>query len=227
MASSRLSSRQITAQERLRALVTRGVSLIWQGLPGYDEDNVAQWLAAVLPLAMAANRQSVALTDAYIARVFGRQPLGLDPAMILAALRGGVDPKVLYRRPFVTVWTALSKGTPWEQAVSAGGARATETAAADVQLAQRATLQAVQDADPRIRGYQRVPDAGACPFCLNIAGAFVKSADAMPLHPHCGCTLEPVEDDVESTPTPADVAVNDHGELGLLLGDPSHDFTTL
>jgi hypothetical protein len=48
----------------------------------------------------------------------------------------------------------------------------------------------------------------------------------MPLHNHCGCSLEPVLDDVTPTPLPEGVAVHEHGELGLVLGDPAHDFTS-
>lgn len=43
-----------------------------------------------------------------------------------------------------------------------------------------------------IVGWRRVANAGACIYCQTLEGAFVKSADAMPMHPGCGCTLEPV-----------------------------------
>lgn len=224
---SRLADAQIAAQQRLRALVTRGVTGRWQSLAGYDEGDVDAFITAVVPFVAAANRQSVTLTDAYVARALGRQPLGVNVQDVLNSLRGDTTPDQLYRRPFVTVWTALSKATPYDQAVAAGLARATDIAAADVQMAQRAALQAVQDADPRIRGYQRAPDGGACSYCLMIAGAFVKDAAAMPLHPHCGCTLEPVEDDVAASSVPDGVAVHDHGELGPVLADPAHSFDSL
>ncbi len=226
MPSSPLADAQITAQERLRALVSRGVMLRWQGLPGYDEDDVDPFVSAVVPIVLAAQRQSVSLTDAYLARALGRAPLGVDAARIIGGLRGDTTPDQTYRRPFVNVWTALAKGVPFEQAVAAGLARATATAAMDVQLAHRSALQAVQDADPRIQGWQRVADGGACDFCLALDGAFMKSADVMPLHNGCGCGLEPLEQEVTPTAAPDDVAVHEHGELGPMLGSPDHDFTS-
>jgi hypothetical protein len=207
--------------------VSRGIALRWRGLPGYDEEDVAPFVAAVVPFVLAVNRQSVLLTDAYLAMAAGRQPLGIDAIRILGALRGAVTPDQLYRRPFVTVWTALSKTVPYEQAVLAGLARAMDIATADVQMTQRATMQAVQDAEPRIRGWQRVADANACAYCRMIDGAFVKRADVMPLHPGCGCGLEPQYVKVEPTPVPEGVAVHEHGELGPVIGSAEHDFTSL
>lgn len=224
--ASQLTEVQIAAQERLRALVQRGVELRWQTLAGFDEEDVGPWLAAVVPLVLAAQRQSVTLTDAYLARTLQRQPLGLPVSVILGALRGGVSPQIVYRRPFVHVWTALSKGTPYEQAVAAGLAHAKSSAAMDVQLAHRAALQAVHEREPRIRGWRRAADADACPYCLKLDGAFVKSAEAMPMHPGCGCGLEPAEREPKESPLPTGVAVHEHGEYGPTLADPSHDFTT-
>lgn len=224
---SRLSDAQIRVQERLRALVTRGIELRWQSLASYDEEDVQPWLAAVVPLVLAAQRQSVTLTDAYVARTLSRQPLGISPVAVIDALRGPTTPDEVYRRPFVHVWMALSKGTPYEQAVDAGLEQAKKAAQADVQMAQRAAMQTIQNRESRIRGWVREPDGDACEFCRAIAGAFVKSADAAPLHPGCGCTLVPVEQDWPVDPLPSSVAVYDHGELGPTLADPAHDHTIL
>lgn len=225
--ASPLVEAHIEAQRRLRELVSRAVRGLWVGLPGYDERDVPVWLAGVVPVVLAGQRQSVALTEAYIARSLQRAPLGVNPDDLTgAAARNGTSPQEVYRRPFVTVWTALKAGTAYEEAVNAGLARATGSAAMDVQLSSRATFTVVQQADDAIQGWQRVADGGACAFCLTIDGAFVKSADASPLHNHCGCSLEPVTEPVRSTPVPEGVAVHAHGELGAVLTDPAHDFTS-
>lgn len=44
----------------------------------------------------------------------------------------------------------------------------------------------------RIVGYTRVADPGACAFCQEVDGAFLRSSDPMPLHPGCGCGVEPI-----------------------------------
>lgn len=225
---SPLADAQIRLQARLRAITAQAVGNAWSRLPAYDEAQVPGFLAAAAPVVLAAQRQSALLTDAYIGRVLQRPPLGLPAADLIGpAVRDGVPADEQWRRPFVTTWTALANGTEWQIAVAAGFARATKMAETDVQLTQRAALQAIQDRDPAIRGYQRVADGGACDYCVMIDGAFVKSAEAMPLHPGCGCGLEPVLTEVQPSAAPAGVAVESHGELGPTLGDPSHVFTSL
>lgn len=236
-----LAEAHITAQERLRALVAGAAVSIWKDLPGYDEEHVDEWLTRVLPVIAASQRQSVALTEAFLARTLGRQPLGiLADEIIGAAARAGAAPETVYRRPFVTVWTALGNGTQWDAAVNAGLARAKSTAATDVQLAMRGTLAAVGNADPAIVGYQRVPDAAACAFCRLVSGQRYRTDQLMPIHSHCGCGVDVItaenrggftgtrENDLTVTSSEGVTAeVRNHGELGPVLVNGDHDFTQL
>ena len=167
------------------------------------------------------------MTEAFVLRRLRLAPIGLDAGELTgAAVRGGVTPEEVYRRPFVNVWTALGKNEPWDAAVNAGEARATASAEMDVQLAHRASYGALQRAEPRIKGYRRRANGGACSFCVLVNGAFVKRADAMPLHNRCGCGLDPIMQEVAVSSVPEGVAVHQHGELGPLLTDPAHDFTS-
>ncbi len=243
----------IAAQTALQAIAVAGVAAAWDSLPHYDDANVPAFLARVVPLILAAQVQSVALTNAFLARVMRRPPLGLDvsqltgaairratPAVIQAAglpmNATTVPPDVVYRRPFVDVWSALAKQTPWIDAVAAGRERATGTAAMDVQNAMRHTLRAVGESDDLILGYRRVPDADACPFCRLIAGRRYLTADLMEVHPRCRCGVDVIteanrgdftgkrENDLAITRGGITAAVADHGELGALLVDGDHDF---
>lgn len=222
--ASRLADLHIDAQARLRQIIVRAVEQAWAGLPGYDEEHVEPFLAAALPAVIAGRRQAAALTDAYVAQFMGRTPIGVG----LPEIRNGAVPAEVYRRPFVTVWSALQAGRAWEDAVNAGLSRASASAAMDMQLSSRGAYAAVQEADDGIFGYQRVADGGACPFCRTVNGAYVKSADAMALHNHCGCGLEPLTaPHPRAAKLPSGVAVHEHGELGPLLADPAHEFTSL
>lgn len=226
--STALARAHITAQEQLRATARRGVEVIWGSLPAYDKRNVDEWLTRVVPLIAAAQRQSVLLTDAFLARALDRAPLGVDPGRLTgAAVRAGAAPAEVYRRPFVTVWAALKTEVAYDAAVAAGLARATSTAAMDVQLAMRATLTEVGQEDASITGYQRVADAGACEFCLSVDGARLTTADPMPLHNGCGCGVDVLTEPFTPSVPPDDVAINGHGELGPVLGDPAHSFQSL
>lgn len=220
-----LTEIHLDLQERLRGAVAAAVAAVWNGLPGHDSENVDEWLSTVLPIVLAAQERSVALTDAYVARALERPALGLDTASLVgAAVRNGADPEEVYHRPFVAVWAALGRGVLFEDALARGLHRATSTAATDVQLSHRASYGALMDADSNIRGYRRAANGSACRFCRTVAGAFVKSPTAMPLHSHCGCGLVPLEYDIDVSPVPKTVAVRRHGELGEVLGDPAHHF---
>lgn len=224
--SAELTQAHIVAQERLRDIIAGAVAGVWASLPGYDDTDVPEFVAAVAPLVLAGQRQAVLLADAFVARALERPALGLDPEPLTGpAARAGVPADEQWRRPFVTAWTALAAGTDWRQAIDSGGARARSMAATDVQLSHRAALDAIQTADPLIRGWQRRADAGACAFCRRVDGALVRSASAAPLHPGCGCGFEPRTDPVAVTPAPAGVVVHEHGELGPVLADPAHAFT--
>jgi len=224
--ASPLTEAHIEGQRRLRAAVVGVVEQAWRDLPNYDRASVPAFLNAAVPTVLAGQRQSVALTEAYLARFLGRQPLGVNPENLIGAGIRGVDPREVYARPFVTLWTSLSDGTAYTDAVNAGLARAKNTAAMDVQMSMRATSQAVQTADEGVFGYQRVADGDACPFCAEIDGAYVKFADAAALHDNCGCGLEPLTaPHPRAAKLPSGVAVSQHGELGPVLHAPEHNFT--
>lgn len=246
--SEALTRAHIEAERRLRVAVTQLVERAWRGLPGHDEANVDQFVSRVVPVILGGQRQSVAVTEAYLALKLGRDAaIGVDPdTLIGAAVRNGTPPEEVYKRPFVTLWSALGDGTQFAEAYNAALARATTSAAADLQLSMRATAGAVQAADEKIFGYQRVADGEACSFCSEVDGAYLKDGDAMPLHPNCGCSVDPLTaahpravhlpdgtrirsfqgGPLINTPPPAGVAISEHGELGPMLHDPAHDFTS-
>lgn len=233
-----LADAHIEGQRRLRVLAGRGVATIWRALPGYDEEHVEPFLRRALPFVAATQRQSVALTEAFLASELQRRPVGVNAAEIAATIRTGATPAQVYRRPFVTVWSALGAGTAWGAAVQKGLARAVSTAQTDVQLAMRSTLRDVGQADDLILGYARVPDGGACEFCRQVAGQRYHVEDLMPIHNHCGCGVDvitaenrreftgrgPVQPHRrEDAPS---VEIREHGELGPVLVNGDHHFTT-
>lgn len=231
-----LAQAHITEQARLRKLVSDAVGTAWARLGSWDDADVDRFLALVLPIVDAGQRRSAALTEGFLALVLQRDPLAVSMTELIGpAVRGGVAPADVYRRPFVTVWTALSKGVAFEQAVAAGRARAASTAATDVQLTMRRTLVEIGEADDRIVGYQRVPDAGACPFCRLVAGQRYRTDQLMPIHAHCGCGVDIITTSSRDAFTGnrdndlnvEGAAVHHHGELGPVLADPNHHFEEL
>jgi hypothetical protein len=238
-----LANAHIEGQARLRRLVEQALTATWNGLPGHDRENLDEWLSKVVPATLQGQRASASLTDAYIAQALGRGPIGIDPAEVIgAAVRNGAQPSEVYERPFITLWGGLEKGLSYEEAASKALARATSTGAMDVQLSMRATAEKIDAADRNLYGYRRVADAGACQFCKEVDGAYVKGSSGFvyALHNHCGCGLEPLTEPHKGAVTLPDgteirpyafgplndnVAIADHGELGPVLVDPNQHFT--
>lgn len=241
---SPLALAQIEGQRRLRLAAKRGVTNIWNALPNHDRASIDQWLSKVLPLVESAQRASVNLTQAYLARSLETQPAAIDPALLIgAAARNGTKPEEVYMRPFVTLWSELKEGKLWDEAAAMGLARATGSAATDVQLSMRETLSAVQEAEPRIYGWERNTDGAACSFCQELDGAYTFEEPG-PIHSGCGCSATPLESPhpgavklpdgtvirdfqygpLKPQPLPAGVAVHRHGELGAVLGGAGQNF---
>lgn len=240
----------IAGQTAIRAALLIALARIWSSLGSYNREDVPKWLAGALPLIETAQRQSVALTNAYLSRVLDRPPLPLDlHDLIGAEVRNGVTPQEVYERPFVTIWADLKQGTEWEKAVANGLDRVESVAATDVQLSMRAAADAIDRLDSSFFGFERVANPDACSFCKEVNGAYVKGSDGfvMALHNRCGCGLRALKEPHDLARllpdgTPADdeerkrlgypaladmrVAVREHGELGPVLVDPAHDFTS-
>jgi hypothetical protein len=228
MPRSPLVEAHIEGQARIRELVEESLIRTWNGLPGHNRENVDEWLSKVLPAVETSQRASAALTEAFLAQSLERQPLGIPQEELIGqAVRNGTPPATVYERPFITLWGGLGNGLDYQDAAKKALDRATSTAAMDVQLSMRATADAVQSNSEGIYGYRRAADAGACSFCKEVDGAYVKRASAFPLHSRCGCGLEILtEPHPLAAKLPSGVAVHDHGEMGALLTAAGDHFTS-
>jgi hypothetical protein len=62
-----------------------------------------------------------------------------------------------------------------------------------VQLAARDTANRVISTTPRVVGYRRVLGSGVnCGLCIVASTQRYGRDDLMPIHPNCGCTVEPI-----------------------------------
>jgi len=184
---------------RIRRIVGDRTERAWRDLGRWDREDVPRFLAVVLPLVAAGQRRTVSLTDAYLARMLGRRALGVDATNLIGAgVRAGADPATVYTRPFIQLWSALSNGSQFTDAVSAAGARASGSAQTDISLSMRATAKAVDEATPPAeRPYRwiRVPSGESCGLCVTASTQLYKSPDLLPIHDRCDCGIEPVTRD--------------------------------
>lgn len=251
-----LARTHTVAMAILRNMISRLLRAAWEDMPAYNETDIDRWLAQVVPIVGAGQRQAASLTDAYLARAMERRPLGVDPKLVIgAAVRSGTTPEEEWRRPFVTLWSALSRGAAYEQALKDAWERADAMAQLDVQLSMRATAREIGLRDDGIYGWRRVTDGNACALCQIASTQRYHRGDLLPIHARCGCTVAPLTSpsdqivdrrlygELEASgaiqrrtaqrqrargvePAPVVAAVRRHGELGPVLVNASDNFTT-
>lgn len=158
----------------------------WERLDSYDENQIDQFAELAAPTLSGAKGAAVRNAVGYYALLAGVRPVPV--------LANEVPVVANVREPFIATWQALSSGTPFADAVAAGSARAeaivrnlitsSSIQTGDI-VAQRAGLE--------VRGWERVPDAGACEWCLTVAPGFYTSAETADFgHDRCGCTTTPI-----------------------------------
>lgn len=236
------------AVRSVRARVEQFVRGTWGGIEQMRDADVDRFVKRVIPVVTGGQRNIASLTDAYLAAVerstFGSptRPLGVPANLVTTDAMRGVPAVQVYRRPAVTVYTALSKGVPFDTAMQSGLARALEISSTDLQLARTHTMQYIGSKNDRIVGYRRVPGGGnVCELCDEASTQRYHVEDLMPIHPGCSCGVEPIFgtddpgqvidqdklDDIKSAreDAGANVAVQDHGEIGPMLTVSGQTFT--
>lgn len=252
MANSRLDAAYAAQVKAVRERVDSFTQARFAAGEHRDAD-LERFVAEVVPVVLAARGQVSALTDAYLSRVLtdllGRPVRARGP--IDTDLLRGVAATEVYARPFVEVRTKLAEGFAYDAAVSAGSARLTDIALADMQLAKRNTAQArLSDVDG-VRGYRRtLTGSKNCSLCYLASTQFYHKGDLLPIHPGCDCGVQPIaagdrvqmDADLEATHEAVEdrlgdsdrggrapdyrkqLIVREHGELGPVLAVRGHHF---
>lgn len=240
----------------LRDRVISYVLAAFDSLGSYRDADAVEFIERVLPVVLGAQAQMGAITDAYLSAMIADMmggaaaPVGVQ---LDEALRG-TPPDEVYRRPFVTAWTALSRGHDFVDAVEQGRTRLLSITETDLQLAR--THAARQTMTRRgAQFYRRRLSGGAnCALCTIASTQRYRVAELMPIHPGCHCKPEPlpgnrdpgqiIDEDLlreahaavakgvgESdaggrSPDYREVIITrEHGEIGPLLAVRRHEFT--
>ncbi|GAA3136594.1 hypothetical protein GCM10010466_29260 [Planomonospora alba] len=194
------------------------------------------WLADVVPIVRAGQQQearwAVDLIDQVTRETRGRPA----PVVDLSRVRGrvnGVPLEDVYTRPFHRVWTDLSEGRNYRDAVEATADRLGRAIEADLQLAARDALSVAMESDPEIIGYKRVLSArpNHCGLCEIASTNTYSRGDLLPIHPSCACSVRPIYEGGEGSDfldrqvasayaralAEGRISVSDHEEYGPYL----------
>ena len=154
-------------------------------------------IQAITPRVTAGQLRIADLTRAYLAQC--ARELGWKvvlPPIDQDEIRGarGVDPRVVYRRPAVDVYTALAAGKPLPQAAAEGRLRLTQLIGGDMQLAKvHASRQSMRGYPEEGRFYRRVLTGREnCALCVVASTQRYYRGDLLPIHPGCDCGVQPL-----------------------------------
>lgn len=252
---SRLSSRLVNgAGSRL--------STVFSSLGSWREDDYRRFTDYASKTMGGAKVQAARLQTAYyseMAKTIGERFKPVPSSLLdvsTEVLRNGVTASEVYRRPFVEVYTALSKGEQMTDAIAAGARRVQSIASTDVQLARREAGRQNRMSNEGIVGYRRVLTGSEnCALCYVASTQRYRKSDLLPIHPGCDCGEMPifgnqdpgqvldqynldrahelvqqrfgVSDRAARAPIDyRDIKIQEHGELGPLLTVRGQRFTS-
>lgn len=230
---------QSRARLTLRSNLVRTVLAMWRGLGRWDRADIPRFAPPVARLVRAGQLQEARLTLGYLDRVSRLQTGRPTPTVRTDRVPGranGADLQDVYTRPFVWTWTDMAEDSDVSQEEAAANAvqRIQRSVETDLELTGRNTAAAVIEADRRVTGFKRVlsDKPNHCDLCVIAATNTYKRGDLLPIHPACGCTVEPIYADSEEGELELDsrieaayrraaertqIAVLDHGEYGPYL----------
>jgi hypothetical protein len=196
-ALNRLAEAYDAQVHAIRTQITAFGEAYWDSLPHYRASAVEDMIEAITPRVIAGQLRVADLTRAYLARC--AVELGwkvvlppIDQDEIIGAR--GVDPRTVYRRPAVDVYTALAAGKPLPQAAAEGRLRLTQLIGGDMQLAKVHASRQSMRAYPSAGQYYRRVLTGRenCALCVVASTQRYYRGDLMPIHPGCDCGVQPL-----------------------------------
>lgn len=156
----------------------------WDAMPTHDRADIERFATRTAPALVGAKAATVALSSGFFATALGIRPVSVRADDVDVAL--SVD------APFLAMWHALNQGTSFADAVLVGRSVAESIGFDYVQSTSRLTGDLVADASDRKVRWQRVPGAGACDWCHEVAQGLYHSAEAADFgHNRCDCVAVP------------------------------------
>lgn len=171
------------------ARATPKIQSAWDDLDSIDEESVAVLTAQVAPTMHAVKSTAVRSAVGYYTILAG---VRRSPAVPVADIATAPD----LRAPFISVWQALASGVVFAEALNIGRSRI-EAVVSDfaVSAARQTGGEFVSRAGLKVSLWERIPDGGACDWCVEVADNVYHDADTADFgHDRCQCSVAPLFD---------------------------------
>lgn len=181
---------------QVRARVTEYLTNSWNGSSSYRDADIDALVRRVVPAVQAGQRTVAQLTNTYLMQVrvaVGRAaaPQRLNMEEVSGSALRGVDMQEEYRRPAVTLYSALAGGESIETARSRGLVRLVGLAMTDLQLAKTHTVASLGVVTFR----RTLSGSENCALCAIASTQRYYRGDLLPIHPGCDCGIAEVFSD--------------------------------
>lgn len=191
-----MAQAQVQRQADLSAKAREAAGRLFDRFDGLSDAAQRAYADAMAQTMGPIRQASARSTQAYL-RTVERQAAGVatetgDLAAIASEVRAGLPMTEVYSRPFVTARTAIAEGKDYATARLLGRGRAETIADTDVILSQNLAAKDLMTRSSRIVGHRRVPEAGACPFCLLVSTQRYTVDELQPVHNNCHCGVIPI-----------------------------------
>jgi len=224
---SQLANTHAAVQATLRDEVARSVLAIWNALPDHSNNGLNLFMRTALPLIEAGQRTTIRTVDGYFAQEMGRPAYGLDEDALIGGVRGSVKPEEVYRRGFVTLWTAFKRGTGTYETVNPRVLIDIEARVKmDMLLAATHSARAVATRDPEIGALWRVT-TGTCDLCEDALAMATPATGLMPVHPGCECAFEPMGHQLAKQILPRGISEAKGRQLAAIARNMQRDTLTV
>lgn len=192
----------VREQRRLREALVEFIRRWFLASPDFRDADAARYVRDVVPVAVGGQQSLASLQWAFQTRMLADvvdAPVQAPPIPVQRVsgeqLRG-VEPSVVYRRPFAEIYKQLAKQKTLTEAVTAGERRAKLIGLTDLELASRAAAREVyRNAGDRVRFFKRqLTGDENCALCIVASTQRYRVGNLMPIHPGCDCVPVPIPD---------------------------------
>lgn len=185
------------AQQRRLALLSRTVvdraQEMWAKVhPGDISGSWDQQVPNLVRTVAVAQIVAVTQADEYLTLTAPDDAApALNPAGFAGTTADGRTLTGLFSLPPITAKLRIGQGVPVEDALMSALAQLLLGVQTEVADASRDATQVGMATRPRVRGYVRVVQAGACGRCLILAGRVYRYSHGFLRHPACHCSMSP------------------------------------
>ncbi|HXH34334.1 MAG TPA: hypothetical protein VNJ54_07975 [Plantibacter sp.] len=184
------------AVHTIRSRVEAYARTAWLTAGSWRDADIDRLVRMIVPRVQAGQVKTAQLTAAYLAALETVRTGEPVPAVMvsreLVTSTRGVPAQDVYRRPAVTMYTALAGGAQVKDAIEMGASRLASLVSTDHQLAK--TSQARESLSGRGFEYMRRTLTGRenCALCAIASTQRYRVQNLMPIHPGCDCGVDTV-----------------------------------